>query len=187
MVAEVNWEYSPDLSVSAGLEDGRTDASINVDRKDGTWGLDLESSYDLKEEDATTQPEDTQYSAQIEARIPIFEGGSRIGQKARERAKLDRITEEIRDLRAGVDLRVRQAYQSMLEAQEQQRIQEKRVFIARRRLAINQYLKDKWRADEAKLEQVRDQFFREQDSFFNNQANYINQQTELRRLMGFVQ
>lgn len=90
-------------------------------------------------------------------------------------------------MRAGVDLRVRQAYQSMLEAEEQQRIQEKRVFIARRRLAINQYLKDKGRADEAKLEQVRDQFFREQDSFFENQANYINQQTELRRLMGFVE
>ena len=187
VVTEVNWEYSPDLSVSAGLEDGRTDAKINVDRQDGTWGLDVESGYDLKEKKEGESPGDTQWSAQIEARIPIFEGGSRIGQMARERAKLERLAEELRDLRAGVDLRVRQAYQSMLEAEEQQRIQEKRVFIARRRLAINQYLKDKGKADEAKLEQVRDQFFREQDSLFNNQANYINQQTELRRLMGFVE
>ena len=43
--------------------------------------------------------------------------------------------------------------------------------------------------DRAKVlfEWVRDQFFREQNSFFENQANYINQQTELRRLMGFVE
>ena len=124
---------------------------------------------------------------EIEARIPIFEGGSRIGQKRRQRARLERIIEEIRDLRAGVDLNVRQAYQSMLEAEEQHRIQHKRVYIARRRLDINQYLKDKGRADEAKLEQVRDQFFNEQDDLFDDQANYINRQTELRRLMGFVE
>ena len=75
----------------------------------------------------------------------------------------------------------------MLAAEEQQRIQHKRVYIARRRLDINQYLKDKGRADEAKLEQVRDQFFSEQDDLFDDQANYINRQTELRRLMGFVE
>ena len=188
LVTEVNWEYSPDLSVSAGFEDGRTDATINVDRRAGTWGLDVESGYDLKQEhDPGPEAEDPQWSAQVEARMPIFEGGSRIGQKRRERAKLERLMEEIRDLRAGVDLRVRQAFQSMLEAEEQQRIQEKRVFIARRPLEINQYLKDKGRADEAKLEQVRDQFFKEQDNLFDNQANYINRQTELRRLMGFVE
>ena len=188
LVAEVNWEYSPDLSLAAAVEDGRTDAQINIDRQAGTWGLDVESGYDLKEGDeAGPKADDPQWSAQIEARLPIFQGGSRIGQKRRERTKLERIMEEIRDLRAGVDLRVRQAFQSMLEAEEQQRIQEKRVFIARRRFEINQYLKDKGRADEAKLEQVRDQFFREQDNLFDNQANYINRQTELRRLMGFVE
>ena len=74
IVTEVNWEYSPDLSVTAGVGDGRTDASVNVDRRDGTWGLDVESSYDLKEEDTITQPDEAQFSAQIEARIPIFEG-----------------------------------------------------------------------------------------------------------------
>ena len=42
LVAEVNWEYSPDLSLAAAVEDGRTDAQINVDRQAGTWGLDVE-------------------------------------------------------------------------------------------------------------------------------------------------
>ena len=187
VVAEVNWEYSPDLSFSAQVDEGRTDSKIELDRQNGTWGLDVESGYDLKDEDEESGPGDNQWSARVEARIPIFEGGSRLGKRARERAKLQRLMEEIRDLRAGVDLKVRQAYQSMLEAEEQQRIQDKRVAIARRRLDINQYLKEKGQADEAKLEQVRDQFFREQDSLFNNQATYINRQTDLRRLMGFVE
>jgi hypothetical protein len=125
VLAEVHWEYSPDLSVRAGVEDGRTDAKINVGRQAGTWGLDVESGYDLKEEEDTGPPrDDAQWSAEIEARIPIFEGGSGIGQKRRERAR---------------------------------------------------------------LEQVRDQFFSEQDDLFDDQANYINRQTELRRLMGFVE
>jgi outer membrane protein TolC len=149
--------------------------------------LDVESGIDLKRDRTGPRTDDPQWSAQVEARIPIFEGGARIGQKRLARARLERITAEIRDLRAGVDLRVRQAFQSMLEAEEQQRIQEKRVFIARRRLDINQYLKEKGRADEAKLEQVRDQFFTEQDDLFENQADYINRQTELRRLMGYVE
>ena len=187
VVREVNWEYSPDLTVNAGVEDGRKDAKINVDREDGTWGVDLESGFELNEEAEPQRPEDTQWTAQVEARIPIFEGGSRLGLEAREKAKLRQIMVEIRDLRAGVDLQVRQAYQSMLEADEEQRIQEQRVTIARRRLEINQFLKDKGKADEAKLEQVRDQFFREQDRLFGNQATHINRQASLRRLMGFTE
>ena len=187
VVGEIGWEYAPDLSVDAGVEDGRKDARIKVDREDGTWGVDLESGFELNEEETPRRPEDTQWTAQVEARIPIFEGGSRLGREARETAKLRQIMASLRDLRAGVDLRVRQAFQSMLEADEEQRIQEQRVAIARRRLEINQFLKDKGKADEAKLEQVRDQFFREQDRFFVNQATYINRQASLRRLMGYVE
>ena len=187
VVREINWQYSPDLSVNAGVEDGRKDARINLDRENGTWGVDLESGFELNEEEEPQRPEDTQWTARVEARIPIFEGGSRLGLEAREKAKLRQVMAEIRDLRAGVDLQVRQAYQSMLEADEEQRIQKQRVAIARRRLEINQFLKDKGQADEAKLEQVRDQLFTEQDRFFGNQAAYISRQASLRRLMGFAE
>ncbi len=186
-LGEVAWRYSPDVSLDAGVEDGRKDARVRVDRDDGTWGVDVESDFELNEEEDPQGPEGAQWTAQVEARIPIFEGGSRLGQEAKEKAKLQRIMASIRDLRAGVDLRVRQAFQSMLEAEEEQRIQQQRVTIARRRLEINQFLKDKGKADEAKLEQVRDQFFREQDRYFVTQATYISRQAGLRRLMGYVE
>ena len=56
--------------------------------------------------------------------------------------------------------------------------------IARRRLEINQTLKDKGAADDSLLEQVRGQFFQAQDRLFQVQISYIQRQAALRRLMG---
>ena len=188
VVNELDWDFGPDLTIDAGVEDGRKKAGISVDREDKTWGVDATSEFDLSErEPVPDAPEEAQWSAQIEARIPIFEGGSRPGQTVREEAKLRQLMAELRDQRAGVELKVRQAYQSMLEAEEQQRIQEQQVVIARRRLQINQLLKEKGKADEAKLEQVRVQFFDAQDALFGNQATYISRQADLRRFMGYVE
>jgi len=72
----------------------------------------------------------------------------------------------------------------MLEAQERQRIQEERVRIARRRLEINQILKEKGQADETLLENFRTQFFNEQDRLFQDQATYIRRIAALRRQIG---
>jgi outer membrane protein TolC len=94
---------------------------------------------------------------------------------------------DLRDRREVVEVQVRQAYQAMLEADEEQRIQKKRVTIARRRLEISQVLMDKGQADEAKVESVREQFFRDQASLFRNQETYITRQGNLRQLMGYVE
>ena len=67
------------------------------------------------------------------------------------------------------------------------RIQKKRVTIARRRLEISQVLMDKGQADEAKVESVREQVFRDQASLFKNQETYITRQGNLRQLMGYVE
>ena len=144
-------------------------------------GLSLdEARKDIPEESAT-------WRTQLQARFPIFEGGIRIGQEKLERARLRQIEIRLRDLRAGVDLEVRQAYQSMLEAEEKARLQERFVHIARRRLEINQFLQEKGQADEAKLEAVRSSFFSAQERLFTNQRTYIQSQARLRRLMGYVE
>jgi len=188
VVGEISWEYSPDISLRAGVEDGRRSAGMTVDRQNKTWGVDMTSDFEVVEdEDLGERREDTQWFTHVEASIPILAGGSRLGREALEKARLRQREEDLRDLRAGVELRVRQAYQSMLEADEEQRLQQQRVGIARRRLEINQALKEKALADEAKLEQVRTQFFNAQVSLFNNQSTYIRRQAELRRLMGYVE
>ena len=93
----------------------------------------------------------------------------------------------LRDLNTSVELNVRKSYQSMLEAQERQRIQEERVRIARRRLEINQILKEKGQADETLLENFRTQFFNEQDRLFQDQATYIRRIAALRRQIGYFE
>lgn len=184
---ELGWEYAPDLAVDAGVEDGRRHASVSVDRQARTWGVNMESGLALSEDEAPRSEDGATWTAKVQASIPLFEGGARIGREALEQAKLRRLQLQLRDLRAGVELRVRQAYQSMLEAEETQRLQEQRVRIARRRLEIGQLLQEKGQADEAKLEQIRDQFFDAQVTLFNNQATYISRQAQLRRLMGYVE
>ncbi len=186
VVREVHWAYGPDISLNAGVEDGRKNTAVSIDKEGATWGVNMVSEYQLKERQPPPGPaeEKERWFTQVEARIPIFEGTSRLGRRKQEKARLHQKQVELRDLSAAVELSVRQAYQSMLEAREQQRIQEKQVKIARRRLEINQTLKDKGQADESLLEQVRAQFFQAQDRLFQNQGSYIQRQAALRRLMG---
>lgn len=189
VVRELGWEYSPDIAVDAGVADGRRSASVSVERDGRTWGVDMASELALSEREELSPGDEgsTRWFTQVEARIPILEGGARIGHQAAEQARLRQLMVEVRDLRAGVELQVRQAYQSMLEAEEEQRLQEQSVRIARRRLQINEALKEKGLADEAKLEQVRGQFFSSQEALFRNQSTYISRQAMLRRLMGYIE
>lgn len=189
VVRELGWEYSPDLAVDAGVGDGRRSASMSVARDGRTWGLDMASELTLDEREGPGPTDDgsTRWFTQVEARIPILEGGARIGRQATEQARLRQIMVEVEDLRAGVELQVRQAYQSMLEAEGEQRLQEQQVRIARRRLQINEALKEKGLADDSLLEQVRDQFFSAQENLFRNQSTYISRQAALRRLMGYIE
>ncbi|MFC1526168.1 TolC family protein [Candidatus Latescibacterota bacterium] len=189
VVRELGWEYSPDLAVEAGVADGRRSASVNVDRDGRTWGVDMASEFELQENESALSPadRDARWFTSLEASIPILEGGARIGRETMERARLRQLSIEVLDLRSELELEVRQAYQSVLEAEEEQRLQEQNVQIARRRLEINESLKEKGLADEAKLEQVRDQFFSAQTALFRNQSTYIGRQAQLRRLMGYVQ
>ena len=187
VVREQRWEYAPDLSLQAGVNDGRRSAAVTIDRDSQTWGVDMAAGLSLDEARKDIPEESATWRTQLQARFPIFEGGIRIGQEKLERARLRQIEIRLRDLRAGVDLEVRQAYQSMLEAEEKARLQERFVHIARRRLEINQFLQEKGQADEAKLEAVRSSFFSAQERLFTNQRTYIQSQARLRRLMGYVE
>ena len=188
VVRETGWEYAPDLSAEAGVADGRRRAGLSVERDGRTWGVGVETGYALDEAERPEDVADATWSARVQARIPIFEGGARLGREGLERARLRGLQEQVRDLRAAAELGVRQAYQSMLEAEETQRLQEKSVVIARRRLEIKQQVQEKGgQVDEAVLENFRQQFFSAQEELFRNQETYISRQAELRRLMGYIE
>ena len=188
VVREIGWEYAPDLSAEAGVADGRRRAGLSVARDGRTWGVGVETGLALDEADRPEDVAEATWSARVQARIPIFEGGARLGREGLERARLRGLQEQVRDLAAAVELGVRQAYQSMLEAEETQRLQEKSVVIARRRLEIKQQVQEKGgQVDEAVLESFRQQFFSAQEVLFQNQETYLSRQAELRRLMGYIE
>lgn len=187
VVREIAWDYSPDLKLNAGVEDGRRNARIELGKDSQTWGVDVASEYALQEKPAAESRDQTRWFTQLEATIPLFEGGSRIGRELREKARLRQLQVSLRDLHASVELQVSQAYQSVLEAEGRQRIQAERVNIAFRRLEITQILKDKGQADENLLENYRSQFFDTQDRLFSDQTNYIRQIAALRRQMGYFE
>ena len=187
VVREIGWEYSPDIALSAGVEDGRRSAQVELDKKAETWGMDVSSDYSLRERQPPDFRDEARWFTKIEATIPIFEGSSRLGRETREKARLRQLHTSLSDLRSSVELQVRQAYQSVLEAAGTQGIQEERVTIARRRLDINQILKDKGQADENLLENVRQQFFTEQERLFGDQTTYIKRIAALRRQMGYFE
>ncbi len=188
VVKEIKWDYAPDLSVNAGLDDINRNARISVKRDGPTWGINLDSEFILREDSRQlSYIDDGHWFAQVEARIPIFEGASRLGRERREKARLSQLNVGLEDRVAEVELQVRQAYQSMLQAEGQQDIQARRVEIARRRLSITQILSEKGQVDEVRMDQVRDQFFNDQNRLFENQAEFIRRQANLRRLMGFIQ
>ena len=187
-VREIGWQYAPDLSAEAGVADGRRRAGLSVGREGGTWGVGVETGLALDEADRPEDVAEAAWTARVQARIPIFEGGARLGREGLERARLRGLEEQSRDLRAAVELGVRQAWQSMLEAEETQRLQEKSVVIARRRLEIKQQVQEKGgQVDEAVLESFRQQFFAAQERLFQNQETYISRQAALRRLMGYTE
>ena len=190
VVREIAWDYSPDLKLNAGVEDGRRNARIELGRNAQTWGVDVASEYALQEKPATeaaASRDQTRWFTQLEATIPIFEGGSRIGREMREKARLRQQRMSLDDLRASVELQVSQAYQSVLEAEGRQRIQDAQVKIAARRLEITQILKDMGQADDTFLENIRSQFFNAQTQLFRDQETYIRRIATLRRQMGYFE
>ena len=187
MLREIAWTYSPDLKLNTGVEDDRRNARIEVGKQAQSWGVDLSSEYALRESLVPQSRDQVRWFARLEATIPIFEGGSRLGRELRENARLRQLQMNLSDLHASVELQVRQAYQSVLEAEGRQRIQAEQVRIASRRLNITQILKDKGQVDETLLENFRTQFFNAQDRLFQDQANYIRRLAALRRQMGYFQ
>ncbi len=185
VVREVAWEYAPDVNLNVDVRDGQRNAQLALDKQGQTWGLDLSSELALRDS-KPPEPDladETRWSAQVEAQLPIF-AGARFGRKKQEKARLRQLEISLRDLRAETELNVRQAYQQVLEAEGRQRIQAERVKIARRRLEINQILKEQGEVNENLLETFRNQFFAIQDQFFKNQETFIRRIAALRRQIG---
>jgi outer membrane protein TolC len=185
---EVFWEYSPDLSFEAGVGKGRNQTRLSLDKEERTWGMNLASQYRLHQRQSPgAAPAQRRWFAGVEARLPLLEGGTTLGRRAREKARLRQLELRLQEARAALEMQVRQAHQALAEARQQQDLRQQRAELIRRRFGIHQLLREKGQADESLLEQVRTQYFAAQDSLLGAQENTVHRQAQLRRLMGYLE
>jgi len=190
LVRKLTWDYMPDLAMQGGLESGRKKAEVELVSNKDTWGVDLSSEYQLseREESPGYRDEDrTDWFANLQVRVPVFEGWEREGRARMEMAKLHQRMAELRKEEELVELAVRQAYQTLLGVAESRRLMERRVQIDRRRFELQTMKLDRALIRDDELETFRSQFFNSQDRFFDDQNKYISAQEDLRKVMGYFE
>lgn len=184
------WGHLPDLTVQAGVRRGKSTVGMDLSSLGERWALDLSLERTVAEQDSLGSLETISRPdrfASLQLNFPIFDGLETVGTFRMERAKLRAAQAELRNQETLVQLSVRKAYQSLLEAAEARRIQERRVEVSKRRLEIGERLKELGRIGEQEIETFRSQFFRDQDTFFADQDNYIKAQEDLRKIIGLFE
>ena len=188
---KVIWDLMPDLRLQAGMTSGKNTVGMDVTHSDNTWGVDLSAEHIFTYSDSLADVVDDEDRvdrfARVQLSLPVFDGFETRGRLKMERAKLRQLQAELKRQKGLVELGVRRAYQSLLEAREARRIQERRVEISKRRLEIQERLKEAGRIGELEIETFRAQFFRDQDQFFAEQDNTIRAQEDLRKIMGWFE
>lgn len=190
-VRKVIWDLMPDLRLQAGVTSGKNTVGMDVTNADNTWGVDVSAehifTYSDSLADIVGNEDQVDRFAQVQLSLPLFDGLETKGRLKMEQATLRQLQAELKRKEDLVELDVRRAYQSLLEAREARRIQERRVEISKRRLEIQERLKEAGRIGELEIETFRTQFFRDQDQFFADQDNTIRAQEDLRKIMGWFE
>jgi len=191
---EVLWEFAPELGLQAGWKDDRNAAGVEVETTEGLYAVStfaeahsdpfdglLEAEIDLLDE------EEEGWFLGLTVELPIFEGMGRKGLLIREKAKLEEALHTLRDTVDNLELQVRKRYQSMLERRKEVDILRETVNISRKRLRVQERLKELGKISDNELETFRNRFFQDQDAYFTEQIRWIEAQEDLRFEMRFFE
>lgn len=196
-VREFVWEYAPELRLQGAWKDGKNAAGMELSSEDGTYdlspfaerhvgsmddGFSVGGNALVGETDLSEEEEGWYLGLALE--LPIYEGGKRKGEYAKEIALLDEARHSLGDTIDRVEVEVRKVYQTMLEREVELTILAETVEISKKRLKVKDRLNVLDRITDNELETFRDRFFADQDVYFRQQIAYIAAQEELRSLMG---
>jgi len=185
---QIGWQNAPDISMRGGYKGDRTEGGINLARDDrGTFNVDGfaegkldQPDEDLVDDDAFPDRDDKGWFVDLFLSVPLFDGHETKGRRIREFARLEKTRFELRDTVDRVEVRVRQAYQTMLERMTELEIQEETVRISKQRLRVQEKLKELGKVRDDELETFRDRFFDDQDQYFRLQIALVEAQERLR-------
>lgn len=189
---ETRLDYLPDIGLQIGMESGNKVLGFELSQSQRTWRLDASSDVLLLRTgdlplDSRFITRDTNKFALFQVSLPILAGFSRYGQTGATRARLYQVQASFRDRREQVERNVRQHYQTLQDRILQRQINTRRLEMDRRRLEIQERLRDLGQVTDNQVETFRDRFFAGQERLFQSQDAYINALENLREVMGYFE
>jgi outer membrane protein TolC len=195
---QLRFEYLPDLRASTGYQDENGRIGADLFNDDDTWGLDLfgqpklpgqkesrSQSLGIYGDEVTLGGPDPGWYAGLQLRVPITEGGSRMGRKIQARAILNSFKASLEDQKDLIESNVRQRYNRLAEQKFRVDLEQENVEVESERFRIQTQLRDVGQIDDDALERFRENFFRAQDALFSQQEALIQQQENLRLAIRF--
>lgn len=189
---ETRLDYLPDIGIKVGMKSGDKVLGFDLTRSQRTWRLDASSDVLLLRTgslplDSRFVARDTNKFALFQFSMPILSGFSRYGQTGAARARFYQAQASFRDRREQVERSVRQHYQTLQDRILQRQINTRRLEMDRRRLEIQERLRDLGQVTDNQVETFRDRFFAGQERLFQSQDAYINALENLREVMGYFE
>jgi outer membrane protein TolC len=190
---QLRYEYYPDLRFVGAYENEYGQVGAQVNNQNGTWGLDTISQpgvwggdgqdrqgLGLLDSETSLGGPDRGWFTAAQLRIPISQGGARMGRRIQTRATLNGLKAAAADAKDRIELAVREGHKLLTEQGFQVELAQENVNIERERFRIQEELRDAGKITDQDLETFRRAFFSAQDSLFQQQETLIDRQENLR-------
>ena len=195
VVRQIIWEYLPSIDMHGGYRDHRVAAGGALETADRVYSTNPFAESLIRRTDAGTFGTDSGWLGShtsgwyldLVLELPIFSGLQRTGTFKKERALLDRARHLLCNATAAAELDVRKAYQTVREREMSTNILRETVRISKRRLELQERLKERGRISDDQLETFRERFFNDQDAYFNGQVRLVEAQEALRTAMRYFE
>ncbi len=192
-MAEVWWEYGADMQVRTGWQDERSAAGLELNSNSGKYDLSMfgeahDTAFDGNMQmDSLLGEEESGWFADLAIELPLFRGFEATGAYRKQRADVDRARYELRDALTSLESDVRKSYQSVLEKRKEVDILRETVDISRKRLNVQERLKELGKITDNELETFRTRFFSDQDNYFSGQISLVAAEESLRYYMRYFE
>lgn len=185
---QLAWDYKPILSGRMGWENHNLAAGLTLNNSNQTYGLDLGvagyTNVPAGTSSFSSSGADHNYSLSIGVAWNLYDNMERGGVTLKYVEKLNQTRAELNAEINKEELEARKAYQNLLDAVEQLKIQIEIVENSKQRLDITRKLREYGKVNEFQLDSLRNTFFSDQERLFSIQENVITAQENLRRIMG---
>ncbi len=182
VVRQLIYEYFPNIHIRGGYRGDSGAAGIDLLSEDDVYsaGPFAERLIDQRNQDNFESEFFTStrsgWRGSVELELPLLKGSERKGRFLREKALLDRARHLLYNTISATELEVGKAYQAVLAEATETDILKETVRISKKRLGVQERMKEMGKITDNELETFRERFFSDQDRYFEQQIQLIEAQ-----------